>query len=313
MLKKTMALLAVAAACLGLATYSAAQDAPQSPIGVKHVVWIGADGFGAHYVNWDNLPNLKKMKENGSWTLHMRSVLPSSSAINWHTMMVGAPSEMHGFRNWNSKTPEIEPIYLNEHGYFPDFFRVLKDSVPGFTATAVYNWDGIGFCFDKDAVDDPVYVTGDYDKDNKLDPRPDENVLAKALEQLATKPTFAMIYFDNPDHVGHSIGWETQEYQQKMHTIDEYVGKILAKIEELGMADDTVVLFSSDHGGSGKGHGEARLDHMEAPYIACGKGIKQGEITGAFANFDFASNVLAIFGVKQPQCWRGKVADIFEK
>ena len=219
------ALIAVAAVSI-----ASAQEAPKSPTGVKHVIWIGSDGFGAHYV------------------------------------MVGAPSEMHGYRNWNSKEPEIEPVYVNEHGYFPDVFRVLKDAIPDFHATTVFNWDGIGFCYDNKAVDDNVFVD-DIEK-----------VYQTAIKQLDTKPTYALIYFGEPDHTGHSIGWGTPEYQAMLTRIDDYVGKILKHMEENGMMEDTVVYFSSDHGGSGKGHGEGRLDHMEAPFIIYGKGIKVGDI-----------------------------------
>ncbi|MBQ9371905.1 MAG: alkaline phosphatase [Thermoguttaceae bacterium] len=303
MLKKFFVIAAGALVALATTAFVVAQDAPKSPTGVKHVVWIGSDGFGAHYVNWDELPNLKKMKENGSWTLHMRSVLPSSSAINWHTMLVGAPSEMHGYRNWNSKEPEIEAIYVNERGYFPDVFRVLRDALPESRLTAVYNWDGIGFCFDKEAADDAVFV-----EDEMF-----EGVYNKALEQLDTKPTFAFIYFGQPDHTGHTIGWGTPEYQAMLTKVDEYVGKILQHLEENGMMEDTVVYFTSDHGGSDKGHGEGRLDHMEVPYLVYGKGIKVGEITGATANFDAPATALSILGVEQPQCWRGKPADVLDK
>ena len=154
-------------------------------------------------------------------------------------------------------------------------------------------------------------VNGDEGKNESVEAS-DELVIAKGLELLDKKSTFTFIYFDDPDHIGHTIGWGTPEYQAKMTKIDEYVGRILAKLEENGMMKDTVVYFSSDHGGSDKGHGEARLDHMEAPFIIYGKGIKQGEITDSFANFDCASTVLAVLGVKQPQCWRGKPANVIE-
>lgn len=139
MLKKVMLTLSLFAAALFVVTAGAQAQEKAAPGGVKHVVWIGADGFGAHYVNWDELPNLKKMRDAGGWTLHMRTVLPSSSAINWETMLVGAPSEMHGFRTWGSKEPDIEPIYRNEHGYFPDLFRVVKDQIPDAKTSCVYD------------------------------------------------------------------------------------------------------------------------------------------------------------------------------
>jgi predicted AlkP superfamily phosphohydrolase/phosphomutase len=37
------------------------------------------------------------MMENGSYTLKMRSVLPSSSAVNWASMFMGAGPELHGY------------------------------------------------------------------------------------------------------------------------------------------------------------------------------------------------------------------------
>lgn len=292
MLKKVLfALIAVAVATFTTTTAVAQEKA--APDGIKHVIWVGADGFGAHYVKWDELPNLTKMRDNGAWTLHMRTVLPSASALNWESMLVGVPSEMHGFRTWGSKEPDIEPIYRNEHGLFPDIFRVVKDQMPDARTTCVYDWDGIGYLYDKSCVDDDVYV------------KTSDEVLEVALKQLETKPTYAFIYFGEVDHVGHSIGWGTPEYQAAMTKTDERLGKILDKIEELGMKDDTVVYFSSDHGGSGKGHGEARLDHMEAPYLVVGPGVTPGEIKDVFVNFDCPATAAWLLGLKRPQPWRG--------
>ena len=42
--------------------------------------------------------------EDGSYTLKKRSALPSSSAINWASMFMGAGPELHGYTEWGSKT-----------------------------------------------------------------------------------------------------------------------------------------------------------------------------------------------------------------
>ncbi len=295
MLKKlTFVLAAIALAFVATSTATAQEKA--APDGIKHVVWIGSDGFGAHYVKWEELPNLSKMRDGGSWTLHMRTVLPSASALNWETMLVGAPSEMHGFRTWGSKKPDVEPIFKGEKGFYPSIFTQVKAKDPNARTTCVYDWDGIGYLYDKDLVDDDVYV------------KSSDEVLEVALKQLETKPTYAFIYFGSVDHVGHSIGWGTPEYQAEMVKTDGYVGKILAKIEELGMKDDTVVYFTSDHGGSDKGHGDARLDHMESPFIIYGHGIEPGEITDVMPNFDCAPTAAWLLGLDRPQCWRGMPA-----
>jgi predicted AlkP superfamily pyrophosphatase or phosphodiesterase len=259
-----------------------------------HVIWIGSDGFGSHYTDWSELPNLTKMRDAGSWTLHMRSVLPSASALNWETMLVGAPSEMHGFRTWGSKEPDVEPIYRNEHGRYPDIFRVVKDQMPDAKTACAYDWDGIGYLYDKSCVDDDVLCDSG------------EKVLEAALKQLEAKPTFAFFYFGEVDVAGHGYGWGSPEYHAAVVKTDEYVGKIFEKLNELGMTEEnTVVYFTSDHGGSDKGHGDARLDHMEVPFIIWGRGIETGEITDVVVNFDCAPNAAWLFGLERPQAWRG--------
>ena len=51
----------------------------------KHVVLIGADGFASAVVREHPgaFPNLERLMREGSYTLERRSVLPSSSALNW--------------------------------------------------------------------------------------------------------------------------------------------------------------------------------------------------------------------------------------
>ena len=75
--------------------------------GVKHVVVIGLDGWGAYSMPKANMLNVKKLMEKGSYTLEARSVLPSSSAPNWASMFMGAGPELHGYTTWGSRTPEI--------------------------------------------------------------------------------------------------------------------------------------------------------------------------------------------------------------
>src|SRR5690349_852229 len=74
---------------------------------VKHVVLIGFDGLGAYAIPEAEMPVLKELMTTGSWSLKARAVLPSSSADNWASMLMGAGTTLHGYTEWNSKTPEI--------------------------------------------------------------------------------------------------------------------------------------------------------------------------------------------------------------
>lgn len=62
----------------------------------KHVIWIGLDGWGAYSVEKAEMPVTKQFMKDGSYTLKKRSVLPSSSAVNWASMFMGAGPEIHG-------------------------------------------------------------------------------------------------------------------------------------------------------------------------------------------------------------------------
>ena len=112
----------------------------------KHVVFIGLDGWGAYSLPKADMPNVKKLMEDGSYTLKKRSALPSSSAINWASMFMGAGPELHGYTEWGSKTPELPSRVLNKNGIFPTVFQLLRDARPEAEIGCLYEWEGIACC-----------------------------------------------------------------------------------------------------------------------------------------------------------------------
>lgn len=60
-----------------------------------HVILIGLDGWGSYSVEKAEIPNIKVLMNKGCYTLKKRSVLPSSSAVNWASMFMGAGPELH--------------------------------------------------------------------------------------------------------------------------------------------------------------------------------------------------------------------------
>jgi len=179
------------------AVFSASAQEISSPVGAKHVVLIGYDGLGGNYIHWDELPNLSRFKEKGAWTQKMRSVIPSSSAINWASILMGAPSELHGFRTWGSKEPDLPSAVLTENGLFPDIFYLTRKAMPDSTLNCVYTWGGIGFLFDNKVMNDVLHAQSA------------DEVCSKGLDYLAQNPTLTFIYFSGPDGAGHDKGWGT--------------------------------------------------------------------------------------------------------
>ncbi len=110
---------------------------------VKHVVLIGCDGFGAYALPEADMPNLKGLMKDGAWSLKARSVLPSSSAVNWASMIMGAGPTLHGYTEWNSAVPEIPSAEVTKEGIFPSVFSILKEQKPSAVTALIYSWQGI--------------------------------------------------------------------------------------------------------------------------------------------------------------------------
>ena len=106
------------------------------------------DGWGAYSLPKADMPNVKKLMEDGAYTLKKAFCPPSSSAINWASMFMGAGPELHGYTEWGSKTPELPSRVLNKNGIFPTVFQLLRDARPEAEIGCLYEWEGIKYLVD---------------------------------------------------------------------------------------------------------------------------------------------------------------------
>lgn len=301
-MKKLNLVLVVVLAVLTLNSFAKAPGVK----GVKHVILIGLDGWGAYSVPKANMPNVKSLMEKGSYTLESRSILPSSSAPNWAAMFMGVGPELHGYTTWGSKTPEIPSRVILKNGIFPTVFQVVRDARPDAEIGVFSEWLGIKYLIDTLSVN--VYQN-----------TPDYNKYPTALCETAVKyikekkPTLAAFCFDNPDHVGHQTGHDTPAYYEKLEELDGYVGQIIQAAKDAGIYEETIFIVTADHGGINKGHGGKTLQEMQIPFIICGKGVKAGhKIGSSVMQFDTAATIAYILGAKAPQVWIGRpVSEVF--
>ena len=292
--------------CLVVGCMIAATADAASPK-AKHVIYIGLDGWGAYSVSKADMPAVKELMEKGCYTLKKRTVLPSSSAVNWASMFMGAGPELHGYTEWGSQTPELPSRVILKHNIFPTIFQIYRDANPDAEIGVLSEWGGIQFLVDTLSTSHHAVA-------------PDYNKYPTALCEMAEKyikekkPALAAVVFDNPDHIGHVIGHDTPEYYAKLHEIDGYIARIVKAVEEAGMLDETIFIITSDHGGINKGHGGKTMLEMETPFIIAGKGIRQGgEFQESMVQYDVAATIAYIFGLQQPQVWTGRpMTQVFE-
>lgn len=266
------------------------------PQKVKHVILIGSDGFGAYAFEKAKVPNLRAMMQEGSWSLQARTVLPSSSAANWASMVMGAGPELHGYTTWGSKKPDMPARVLDEYGMFPSVYAQLRKEKPDSEIGVIYEWDGIGYLFPKAAVNHDQNANGDIAI---------ANAASKYIKEK--KPNFLFVHLHDVDSVGHNVGHNTPEYYAAIERTDAHIGTILNSIKEAGIEKSTVVLFTADHGGVNKGHGLISMNEMQIPWIIKGPGIHQNrEISESIMTFDTAATIAELLKLNRPQVWIGR-------
>lgn len=101
-------------------------------------------------------------------------------------------------------------------------------------------------------------------------------------------------------------------YDTGVLVVDDYVGRIAALLAELGIADDTAIMISSDHGET---LGELNIygDHQTAdqftthiPMILKWPGLDAGQSLDAFHyQIDMTATLLELLGQKVPASWDG--------
>ena len=104
-----------------------------------------------------------------------------------------------------------------------------------------------------------------------------------------------------------------KDYKRVMVSVDENVGRFLDFLEDEGLADDTLVIYTSDNGKFVGDHFmfDKRLMHEESLRIPLAvrypRAIAAGSETGAFAlNVDFAPTILDYAGVAVPEDVQGR-------
>lgn len=102
-------------------------------------------------------------------------------------------------------------------------------------------------------------------------------------------------------------------YDRGVRYADEHIGRLLARLEELGVLEETAVLLSADHG---ENLGELNVygDHQTAdqittrvPLILRWPGIPGGRVDRALHyHLDFAATVVELLGQEVPRNWDGE-------
>ena len=299
---------AAAAAALGA---SATLPFPMSAAGkrkgkfkpARRVIIFTFDGIRVDALKKAHTPYIDSLISSGAASFATRDVMPSVTLPNYTSHLLGAGPEVHGVddNDWTVDHFRLPAVVRDEDGYFPNVFGELKKNVPGIKTAFYYNWEPIINPHNKKYFDEAISA-GDTEYAFLCD---------KAIDFIRCNrndPMFVFLYQVNTDHVGHTYEWMSPEYIRSIEESDAEIGRVIDMLKAEGLYEDSHLMFISDHGGVGHGHGGVSEAEMIVPWVVEGPGIRKGfEITEPNNTVNTASTVLSLFGVEQPLCWTGEV------
>lgn len=111
----------------------------------------------------------------------------------------------------------------------------------------------------------PYYITKDS-MDVFINNLRFDNVVGKKaiemLERYKDQRFFFFVHFAEIDHKGHRFGENSKQHRGAYRSADKWTGKIIEKLKQLGLYEDTLVYVTSDHGFMKVGR-----RHWDAPYV----------------------------------------------
>ncbi|MGG3926978.1 sulfatase [Metabacillus fastidiosus] len=125
-------------------------------------------------------------------------------------------------------------------------------------------------------------------------------------------------YFKWPRHakpikVHNDLRFIIDNYDSAIRYMDNYVGQVLHKLEELGVMEDTAILISADHGenlgelGIYSEHGTADEGTCHIPMIIrWPNGLKNKVNDSLHYHIDLAPTIMSLLGAQKMESWDGK-------
>ena len=220
-----------------LASCVGADSIPDDPSNKRRVLHIVLDGLTVRSVDSllsdGRLPNLEKLKADGASTDNARIDYDSSQTLPTHvSMFTGMNVEDHGVKD------DKDPGTSKSINDLENIFDLVSDANIGDTCF-FGSKDKFEF-FERSSWSISYF---DYNKDG------DDTIKAVRDKMRSRDPCrYAFVHFREPDKAGHADGPDDKGYLRAVELADGYVGEILEIYENLGMLDQTAIIFTTDHG-----------------------------------------------------------------
>lgn len=215
----------------------------------SYVIMVSFDGFRHNYTDRVNTPNFDFIRDHGAKAESMQPVFPSKTFPNHYSLATGAYTQTHmltGNSFYDKKFKERYSISDRQTVEDPKWYRAepiwVTAERQGVKAASFF-WVG---------SEAPVKgyspsITKRYDGSVPFASRVD-SVIHWLQLPIEKRPHLIMLYFSEPDHVGHVSGPESSETDSVIMDMDRLLGRLLNGVQHLPVADQVNVIIVSDHG-----------------------------------------------------------------
>jgi len=271
----------------------------------RYVIVVSLDGFRWDYPQMYDAPNIDAIAANGVSTA-MWASYPASTFPNHYAIATGLVPDHNGLVNNSFWAPDMDGYYSiggpNKAvpGYYlgePVWLTAMRQGVK---AATVY-WVGSDVAVQGKY---PTYWRNYSDRPLlEYEARIDE-VLGFLEMPKKERPHLIMVYFDEPDHSGHSYGPRSEEVRSAVKKVDEMIGRLREGIAKSRLASQIDLIVLSDHGMT-----DISYERCINPYEYIKKEwcerILMGTPTSIFTKPEFRDSVYnALQGVEHISVWK---------
>jgi predicted AlkP superfamily pyrophosphatase or phosphodiesterase len=224
---------------------------------VRRVILISVDGLRPDLIFRGGCIHIAALLDSGTFTLWARTCDVPFTLPSHASMLTGVKPSRHGI--------EENEYRLDHFPAVPTLFDAAREK--GLSTAFVAGKGKLK------VLCRPGSVTHDLAED-----QPDDEVADRAVALLKThRPELMVVHFRGVDYGGHFGEWGSPKQIAALRPIDDGVGKIVAAVDAAdgGLAGETVILLTADHGGAGLSHWND-VRSTTIPWIVRGPGIRRG-------------------------------------
>ena len=216
---------------------------------INYLLVVSFDGFRSDYIERVPTPNFDKLARLGTKAESLIPVFPSLTFPNHYSIATGSYADKHNItgniffdKSKNMEYSLRKPATVRD----PEFYKSepiwVTAERQGVKAAAFY-WVG---------TEAPIKnylpsIFKYYDGSVLFKDRVDSVITWLELEE-EHRPQLTMLYFSEPDYIGHNLGANHKDVEKKISEMDELLGYLLSSLKKLPIYKFINILVLSDHG-----------------------------------------------------------------